>query len=777
MNLLIDNLDGLGAIAYGSAIDAAQPPQVIRKLNQAAELHLSLVATGSRFIVPACGARVSLSKNNGHDLFSGYVIAAPEFEYLGWGEQGPSYRYIILAHSDETLLDEKRLPVRCPFVNRTGGDALQQLTQDLMPGAFDLTAIQDVDTLVHYASGPEKQWSAQAAEIATVVRGCYRAGHGKLIFTPIGLTAYPLDETDANFSPGGLKLRPVNAVLNDLTVIGDIEPQAYVKDYFIGDGVTLRFYLSQSPFRKSSTTLFDEEYATPTLDPTRWTVRDPAGAIVVNAGKLQVSGGAGTDGTTTVEFVENLELGGATVLDHGSVIFGGPSSGILGGIYTGSVSSAECLAGFGVTPSAGQSAIRAIIQGIPNGSSVIANPGHHYVLTTRIFSLEIYQRQQIFHSAVHAAGNGVGGATSNPSVRIVLEVQDIDPSNPASLIAPSTVIYDGTVIASSSFCAYALVNSSNLQCSIAFTKLIQAVDTEVRTALPAQNYRTRLVGTLAEGAECNVTSGSELIFFSAFAPAPNQAITVHYRGRGQALARVTSPVSIAAEQRGIDDGKHGTVKHIRQPQARTSQDCENAGMAMLDDSTIKGWTGEYDTWSDFLPGNAQDIFPGDAFNINMPSRGAIFEAIVLEVLFNVRDFDGEHSAYQIKFASASLAQFAFEFQGAGVASLTVSPTTESQVGQTYLSNITTAEITQVSSTTVSIDAGTSPIPGGGFEVRWTDEGWGNGADSNLAGRFSSQAFTLPRLARTANYFLRQYDASVPPKYSRFSAALHVDYPL
>jgi len=51
------------------------------------------------------------------------------------------------------------------------------------------------------------------------------------------------------------------------------------------------------------------------------------------------------------------------------------------------------------------------------------------------------------------------------------------------------------------------------------------------------------------------------------------------------------------------------------------------------------------------------------------------------------------------------------------------------------------------------------------------------ADRNLLGRFSTQAFSLPRLARTQDYFLRLYDASSPPRYSRHAAALHVDYPL
>lgn len=200
MNLKIDNLDGLGPIDYSPAIDGTQSPQVIRKLNQAAELHVSLVANVPSFIVPAHGARVTLGKTNGQDVFSGYVMQAPEFEYLGWGQQGPAYRYHVIAQSDEALLDEKRLPVRCPFVNRTGGDALRQLTQDLMPGAFDTAQVQDVDTLIWYPSDPQKKWSQHAAEIAAIVRASYRALDGTLIFAPIGDTAYTLDETDAAFS-------------------------------------------------------------------------------------------------------------------------------------------------------------------------------------------------------------------------------------------------------------------------------------------------------------------------------------------------------------------------------------------------------------------------------------------------------------------------------------------------------------------------------------------------------------------------------------------------
>jgi hypothetical protein len=63
-----------------------------------------------------------------------------------------------------------------------------------------------------------------------------------------------------------------------------------------------------------------------------------------------------------------------------------------------------------------------------------------------------------------------------------------------------------------------------------------------------------------------------------------------------------------------------------------------------------------------------------------------------------------------------------------------------------------------------------------MEVRWSDFGWGPYNDQNLAGRFTTQTFTLPRLAKVQDYFLRQFDASTPPKYSRFSTALHIDFP-
>ena len=112
----------------------------------------------------------------------------------------------------------------------------------------------------------------------------------------------------------------------------------------------------------------------------------------------------------------------------------------------------------------------------------------------------------------------------------------------------------------------------------------------------------------------------------------------------------------------------------------------------------------------------------------------------------------------------------------GLATTTVADTVYLADGTTAAGNLIITWPAFVTSTTVSVDAGTAP-GSGGIEVRVHDFGWGAANDRNLLGRFTTRTFSLSRLARTQNYFLRLYDNSSPPRYSRYAAALHVDYPL
>ncbi len=125
--------------------------------------------------------------------------------------------------------------------------------------------------------------------------------------------------------------------------------------------------------------------------------------------------------------------------------------------------------------------------------------------------------------------------------------------------------------------------------------------------------------------------------------------------------------------------------------------------------------------------------------MNVPSRSSPFEAIVSEVQIVLQDLADDHSMYKIMFEDNHADALAFAFQQSSAAppvNLTVMAVAE--VGSKFLPALKSAEVTAVTSTTITIDAGTAPPSGGGIEVRWSDAGWAPGNDRNLVGRFSTQ---------------------------------------
>jgi hypothetical protein len=775
MKLTIDNLDGAGARDYTAFLDGAKSPRVLRKLNSPAELRISLVTGDANFVVPVAGARVTLGRTNGSDVFSGYVVGSPTYHYLGWGERGPLYRYEMVALSDEMLLDKKAPPPRSPFVARSAGEALRQLSEETMPGWADFTGVEAGDVIPYYRVGAAKKFSTSAAEIALLARCGYRTDGGKLLLAGLAENIYSLNEQAPDFGPGDLVLRGEDRTLNDVAVMGLVEPNAHVRDYFVGDGFSTKFYLSQIPFTRSNRTVVDEEYAK--LDPAVWREIDPLGVIGVSGGKLQVAGGTGVDGETRLEFIEKIELGGAVMLQHGDIVFNAASNGVIGGLYAGVVTVASCVAGFRLTVSGSTTRIQALVQGLVTGTPLTTTAGHRYLFTTRLYANEVYRMGQVFHSGTHAAGAGRGGNASGSDMRMVLEVHDIDPANPGSQVAPAIVLYDGMLTDPPGFATYALINAGAMQCSVAFTRVSLAVDALVRSAAPQQNPRTRRPGALLDGADCRVVQGPALQFYPQYAPLANETIEVSYRGLGRAMARVIDQASIAAYARSGDDGVRGGVRQIGMPAPRTSADCEAAALALLDDPG-QGWVGEYRAWGPFLPDGAADIFPGDGLAVNMPSRAAVFTAVIKEVDVEIADIAEEISRYTMRFVDAGDPTLDFAFVSATAQPLTtLTARDKTAIGAIFLPDLSGAVITNITSTTVTMDAGFSPGVGEGIEVRRSDAAWGPDNDRNLVGRFTSQSFTVTRYGRVQDFFLRRFDGSSPPKYSRYSGGLHLDYPL
>jgi hypothetical protein len=771
MNLLIDNNDGLGQQDYTAYVDAAHLPKITRRLNRAATMTASLVAADPSFHSPVGGARVLLQRADGFRLFTGYLATAPGQQYLGYSHAGAAWCYTLQALDDSCLLDHNSLPVRTPFAFRTAGDAVRTLANDVLPNGLDLSGVQDVSPVNQFLIVPQKTWTEHVQELATITRASYRAHDGKLYFEEVGQQSFTISEQDEHFVPEGLLLLQSDQLRNDVTIIGELEPLVYVRDYFLGNGATLGFYLSESPFSRSTVTVFQEDYTATSLKPTLWSVTDPNGTVSVSGGQLQINGGP-----ATVSFVEPLELAGGLMMQHGQIVFNAASSGTFGAIYNGPVGDANCIAGFAILPNGTNSSIQGLINGSRVGSALGTVPGHLYAFTTQLFCNQAHRVHQTYLSSTHPAGNGRGGDALSAAMRVVLAVHDVDPANPGTLAAPATVLYDDVLPAPPGFATYALANGPNLCVSVSFTRLQHVVDTEVRSLIPGGQFRTRLTGNLADGGECYVTSSAELRFYPPYPPQQNEEVIVAYRSSARAMARVQDTNSIAAHHNGSDSGRRSYVRRLKLPLAPTSIDCENAAVALLDDAVQPAWAGEYRIISDFLP--VGDVIPANAVQISAPSRGAVFTAIVREVELQVISLRDDRSEYLLRFSNDAAESLAFEFETMMLAApLTAIFTTTVPSSSLYLPPLTAAQVTNVIATEITVDAGIAPPPGGGIEVRRSNGGWGAGSDGNLAGRFTTQTFALPRLSRVQGYYLRQYDASSPVKYSRDSALLYVDYPL
>jgi hypothetical protein len=769
MKFTIDNNDNRGPQDYTPYLDATALPKITRKLNRAWQLTAALASADTNFVLPASGGRVILQRNDGYKLFTGYLTASPQQQPVGYGQNARAWRCLLLAQDDSWLLERNALAVRPPFAWRSVGDALRTITNDVLPGVLDTSGVQDFAEVYQYATNAQKGWSEHAQELALMVGGSYTVQDGKLTFQPLGQQNFSINENDANFLPDGFLVTNPDLLRNDVTMFGELEPELYVRNYFLGDGLTLNFGLSSEPYAATTTTLFQENYLGPGLTPTLWVLSDPNHTVSVQSGTLQLNGPG------TLRFVEQVEQAGGLRLQHGQVSFNAPSQGTVGGIYNGGVGDANCLAGFRVTPNGTNSNLQALVNGAPVGSVITTTPGHLYAFATELLANEAHRVHQGYYSSAHGPYNQRGGDAIGAGVRFVLSVHDVDPNNPGTLAAPATVLYDDVQWNTPSFGTYAVVDGGSLHFDLSFTRATETAAAEVRSMKTGASFRTRLTGALADGGECYVTSSGNLHFYPPYPPDPSEQIVAAYRSSGRAIARVQDTNSISSHQRGADNGQRSCVKRLKLPAAPSAVDCENAALAALDDTTQPAWVGSYDVVSDLLP--ASEVTPGMLVQVTAPSWQAQFAAWVRQVEVQVLGVDEDRSQYSIQFANYAAELMTLEFNSVLLAEpLATVFTVTGPSSSLYLPSLTAAQVTDIIATEITIDAGTAPPPGGGIEVRRSDGGWGAGSNGNLAGRFATQSFVLPRLSRVQDYYLRQYDTSNPPKYSRYSMLLHIDYP-
>lgn len=789
MIVTIDNLDGAGAVDYSAALSAESPLEVQRSLNTPSRCTGSLVLGPGTDLaslpVPVRRARIVVTRADGAVLFTGYIATEPESVYAGAGLAGPIYRIAFSALSDEWLLDKQSLVLTNSGYASPGGTLLAQLASRTGGGLLTTSGVVLDKQAGVFTPEPAKPWSANAGLLASGTYASYRAVSGALSSQTVGSTTHTLD-FDSGSGSGALQYSALKTAMarelaNDVTVVGLIEPSAYVQELFAGDGTTDIFQLAQLPFRITKPTLLADTFSLAAFDTQLWAASDPGSHLSLGGNGIALSGGNGFDGQTVLSALDQIEIGGSLVLEAASVRLDTTSDGVLLGLYAGPVERANCLAGYNVRQSGGSTLLTPFVNGAEVGTSFTILSGHTYTLRLRIHAPEAQRALQTYYARVDGVLESFGGGLVDSPVSFVFELVDLgDASN-----TPATVLYDSAIAgltpASPAACTFALVNSVQLFGSIGSCTVTQTGSAWVISTLPGGTQQTRLIGVAGEGVDCTLTTAGKLTFLAGRIPVAGERITVFYRTRDRAVTRLEDQASIAAEAAAGFPGTARWIGKVLHPPARSTQDCEAAAQALLALATSRSaaLAGSYTAVYSSALNPSADIWPGDVWPGDVLAITANNET--LSVIVRTVTIVNGHSAPETLTCKIAFANDWAEALGIqlseSIPADTYLPTAAATAPGTWLANLQQLAVTSATTTALTLDAGIDPPPGGGFEVRLHDFDFGPGTNQNLVLRSPVRSFIIPRTAQLERYYVRMYDASTPSLYSRLSAAIFTNLPV
>jgi len=770
VKLTIDNLDGAGAVDYSVALCAAGPVKIARGLNVPSVLSGMLDVSDAGLAVPVRRGRVVAAAANGTVLFTGYIATDPEAVYVGTGVKGAVCRYVFSAVSDEWLLDKQVVPLSGAGLAQSGGQLLETLTNRVDAGLFTTTGVMNGLPVGVFEPAQTKPWSANAGEVASATYAAYRVLGGALSLQPAGTVTHALSDGDGTLQVAALKTSSVKELANDVTVSGEMEPAAYVTETFAGDGTTTVFQLSEAPFRPekaaNSAQFLLDSFDESAIDTQIWQVTDPGSHLGLSAAGLTMTGGNGFDGQTTLTASDALELGGSLVIEAGSLQLTGASAGVVCGLYSGVTQSANCFVGYNVRQSSGATVVVPFVNGVEMGTVFTMLSGHTYTLRIRLHCVEMQRVLQAYYAMVNGAVESFGGGSVSAPMSVVFELQDLG----AASNTPATVLYDGAVTSSSASCSFVAVNSVQLFGSMGYCRVTQTGSAWVVSTLPSGTKMTRLIGVAGEGVDCKISDAGKITFFAGRVPVAGEIVTVLYRTQQRAVARLQDATSVAAEAAGGVPGTAQWLGKVLKPAARSSMDCESAAQAVLSFSTSRAAavSGKYEAV------NPADVWPGDV--LALTSGGQTTSVIVRRVEILDEMTCPEGLRYQIAFANDWAEGLGLTLSEA-IAADALLPQTALTAPGNVLANLQQLQVVSATGTALQVDAGTAPPAGGGFEVRRRDGDFGPGVDQDLVLRSPVRSFSIPREAQVEHYYVRMYDGSTPPLYSRFSSAVFTDLPV
>ncbi len=769
--MTIDNLDGAGALDYSSALSADGPPGITRALNVPSLYTAMLDVNALSLPVPVRRARIIVTADNGNTLFTGYLATEPERVYAGVATMGPVYRVLINAVSDEWLLDKQALTSGNAGLGQPAGQLLENLTHRVDATRFTTAGVASSAAIGVFEPEQNSAWSDNAGQIASSAYASYRALNGALTLQTAGTVLHNLSDGDGTLQLSTLKTAFVKELANDVALSGEIEPAAYISEIFAGDGTTSVFQLSEAPFRPKrspgSTAVLSDSFDTGILDTRTWRIADSGSHFSVTSAGLTLNGGNGLDGQTTLTAIDLVEMGGSLVMEAGNVQLNTPGDGVLCGVYRGDISRVNCVAGYNVRMASGAVIVTPFVNGADAGSSLTLLSGHTYTLRIRVHSVEPLRMLQTYYAMADGALQAFGGGEIASALSLVFELQDAG----ASSSTPATVLYDGTVSNAPGSCVFAAVNSVDLNGSIGSCRIAQTGSAWMVSTLPGGVKQTRLIGVAGEGADGTISATGKVTFFPGRVPVAGELVTATYRGSRRAVARLEDAASAAAETAAGFPGTARWQGKVTRPVARNTMDCESAAQAVLSFATSRA-TAVSGTYVTFNP--AEDIWPGDVLALS--ANGQTTNVLVRTVTIGDGHAAPEFLTYHIAFANDWAESLGMKLSDA-IASDALVPATAATSPARVLANLPQLQISAATGTVLEIDAGVDPPAGGGFEVRRADWNFGPGIDPDLVLRSPVRSFSIPRVAQVERYYVRMYDSSTPPVYSRFSSAVFTNLPV
>jgi hypothetical protein len=776
VKLTIDNHDGNGPVDYSASVVSGRPCRIVRGLNQPVTFAVTLVPAQG-LATPARNGRVILADDSGNVLFTGYIAMEPALELAGQGTAGAVYQAVVSAISDDILLSRQPLPQVGATVGATAGQALEAMLAGLEVAGITQAVSAATANVSLFQTEDGRTWAENAGALANATRNAWRLMNGTLTMLPVGDVVHALSEAQGTLSLSNLSLSMVKTLANDVTVCGQPEASAYVTEYFQGDGTTVLFDLTELPFMPSAARQkpLTDTFPGPGINPQLWNVCDPGSALQLTSAGLSCQGGNGNYGSVVLSAISNLELGGSLILEVGDVEFGQQTVGILNGLYGAAVSTlSSCLAGFQITQPGGVTTIGPLINGVAAGSTFTPAAGHTYTLRLRYYCNEPQRVLQAYYAV--GADNETqcfGGTCVGANATAQLEVQDTT----NGVAGVPVVLYSGTMPPPPPWCLCAPLNSANLQCSIGSVSIQELGPVWVTSTPPSGTAFVRRLGTAAQGADCSLSRLGKLRFYPASTPQAGEIIAVSYRTSRRSVARMASAASIATESAGGTlPGTAYWMGSVTSPPPRSSADCENAASAILAVATSRAaaWSGEYTAWNCQQGGPASDVWPGDVLAITAASAGVTANLVVRTVTIDLTSTSPALAKYAIAFANDWADDLAIKTSSSVPEDAWLPQQPESALP---LANLNALAIASINGSTIQIAANVTPPTGGGFEVRQRDWAFTAGPGPDLVLRSPVPNFSIARQAATEQYYIRMYDGSTPPNYSRFSSAVFVNLPL